>query len=84
MAHHKSAIKRIRTSETARQYNRVYKKRLHSTIKTLYAAKDQKAAEEPLNKAVSLLDKMATKHIIHKNTAAHKKSTLMRFYNRLA
>jgi len=84
MAHHKSAIKRIRTSEKERLYNRAYKKRLQRLMKNLLSAKDQQAAGETLNKTVSLLDKMAAKNILHKNTAANKKSRLMRHYNSLA
>ncbi len=84
MAHHKSAIKRIRTSESAKLFNRGYKKRLRLAVKSLHEATDQKGATEPLNRAISLIDKMAAKNIFHKNNASNQKSRLMRYYNRLA
>jgi small subunit ribosomal protein S20 len=84
LAHHKSALKRIKTSEAAKVYNRGFKKRLRNAIKSLYDAKDQNTASEILNKTVALIDKMAARHIIHKNKAAHQKSKLMRYYNSLA
>jgi len=84
LAHHKSAIKRIKTSEAAKVYNRGFKKRLRIAMKSLYEADDQKTASELLNQTVALIDKMAARHIIHKNKAAHQKSKLMQHYNSLA
>ena len=84
MAHHKSAQKRIRTSEAAKLYNRGFRKQYRTSLKSLLEAKDQKSAEEHLKKAVSVLDKMASKHIIHKNKAANQKAKLMNIYNSLS
>ena len=39
-------------------------------------AKDQAAAKSQLNQAISLIDKMAGKGIIHRNTASRYKSRL--------
>lgn len=76
MAHHQSAFKRIRTSEKARVYNRQYKTRMRKAIKAVLTAENKEAAQENLNKTVSLLDKMALKGIIHKNKASNQKSSL--------
>ncbi len=84
MAHHKSAIKRIRTSEKARLANRAYKKRLKRLTKELYAAENKETAEPTLKKAASLLDRLAVKNILHRNNAAHKKSQLTRYVNSLS
>ncbi len=83
MAHHKSAIKRIKTSQEARLVNRVYKKRMRRSIKALLNETDKEAATQQLGQTVSLIDKLAIKGIIHKNNAAHKKSRIMRYVNSL-
>ncbi len=83
MAHHKSAIKRIRTAEKERLMNRMYKRRLKKMSKDLLAAENKQAAEPLFKKIVSLLDRMGEKHILHKNNVAHKKSKYARFFNAL-
>ncbi len=83
MAHHKSAIKRIKTSQEARLVNRVYKKRMRRSIKALLNETDKEAATQQLGKTISLIDKLAIKGIIHKNNASHKKSRIMRYVNSL-
>jgi hypothetical protein len=40
--------------------------------------------EAALTKAIAYLDRMATKNIIHKNNAGHKKSLLVRYVAKLA
>jgi len=84
MAHHKSAIKRIRTAEKARSMNRYYKRRLKIAIKELLASETKAEAEPKLKTVFSLLDKLALKKIIHRNKAANKKARLSRFVNKLA
>ena len=83
MAHHKSAIKRIKTSQEARLVNRLYKKRMKRSIKALLSETDKDTAAQQLGKTISLIDKLAIKGIIHKNNAAHKKSSIMRYVNSL-
>ena len=78
MAHHKSAIKRIRTNETSRQYNMHYKSMMKSEIKKILGMQDKEVAAQELNGAYSLLDKLAQKGIIHKNKAANQKARLTR------
>ena len=84
MAHHKSAIRRIRKSRLQRLRNRHYKSLMHTKIKKVLAATDKKEAETKLREAVSVLDKLASKGIIHANKAANKKATLTRYVNSLA
>lgn len=76
MAHHKSAIKRIKTNEKARLRNRQYRSQMKTEIKKLSETTDRKEAETQLRKTISTLDKLAAKGIIHKNKAANKKSKL--------
>jgi len=79
MAHHKSALKRIKLSEKARRVNRHYSGMMESAIKDVLESKDKKTAEPKLKGTVSILDRMALKNMIHKNKAANQKSRLARF-----
>ena len=84
MAHHKSAVKRIRTSEKARLANRVYIKKMRKAIKMVLEADNKEAAMPLLQQAESTLDRMAIKNLIHKNNAANQKSRLHRHVNNLS
>ncbi len=83
MAHSKSAKKRIRQSEKARIHNRHYRSMMKTFIKRVLAAPDKTAAEAELRTTVALLDKLASKRIIHRNKAANQKSRLTRYVNQL-
>ena len=76
MAHHKSALKRIRSSETKRLRNKYYLKTTRTFIKKLRNSTDKEEAQELYKKVSSLLDKLAKRNIIHKNNAANKKAKL--------
>ena len=81
MAHHKSAIKRIKTSKKSRERNRHYKSILKSTLKSALATTEKPVAEESLRNATSVLDKLVKKGIIHKNQAANQKARIARHVN---
>ncbi|MFH1052394.1 MAG: 30S ribosomal protein S20 [bacterium] len=81
MAHHKSAIKRIRQSRKTRLYNRTKKKTLREAIKSVRTAETYEVASENLKKASKILDRVSAKKIIPKNNAANKKSKLAKFVN---
>lgn len=83
MAHHKSAIKRIRTAEKARLVNRQYMKQMKKSVKELLAIENKSDAEPVLKDTVSLLDRLSLKGIIHKNKAANQKSRLSKHVNAL-
>lgn len=83
MATHKSAIKRHKQSLKRRAMNRAKKSELKTWIKKVRTAKDKITAREAYNKVVSLLDKLSTKGIIHKNKASNQKSKLALFINKL-
>ncbi len=76
MANHKSALKRIRNSETKRLRNRYQHKTARTIIKNLKNTTDKAEAEKKLTEAYSVVDKLAKKNIIHKNKAANLKSSL--------
>lgn len=83
MANHKSAIKRIRQSETRRLRNRYYAKSMRSAVKKFRALEEKSEAEAQLPKIVSMIDKLAKRTVIHKNKAANLKSKLTRKANSL-
>ena len=78
MANHKSALKRIRNSETKRLRNKYQHKTTRNAMRDLRALEDKKQAEEKLPTVISMLDKLAKKNIIHQNKAANLKSKLMK------
>ena len=79
MAHHKDAIKRIKQNAKRRARNRHYRSRMRNQIKTLnetIEAGDHAAAQAELVKAVSIIQRVAGKGIIHRNQAARRVSRL--------
>ncbi|MFA6571427.1 MAG: 30S ribosomal protein S20 [Bacteroidota bacterium] len=83
MAHHKSALKRIRQSKKRRIYNRINKKSLKLALKEVTTAGTFDDAVTKLKAAFRQLDKIAAKGIIHKNTAANRKSALAKHVKNL-
>ncbi len=79
MASTVSAKKRIRQNATRRARNRWRLKSLREALKDLddkiiHSSYDE--AKASYDKAAQLLDKTASKGVIHKNTAARKKSRM--------
>ena len=83
MANHKSAKKRIRSSEKKRVRNKITSTRIKSTMKKVLGAEKREEAEKHYKEAVALLDKSATRGRIHRNNAARKKSQLTKHLNSL-
>ena len=76
-----SAEKAHRQSVKRREQNRQQRSRLRTALKAIRAALDENdfdAAKARLNETFSLVDKMANKGIIHKNTAGRYKSRLVK------
>ena len=84
MAHHKSALKRIKLSEAQRDRNRAYKTRMKTAVKKVRELESREGALDVLVQAYSEIDKLAQKGIIPKNRAANKKSSLAKFVNSLS
>ena len=76
MANHKSALKRIRSSESKRLINRYQHRTARNAMKKLREMENEKEAKEYLPKVYSMIDKLAKKNIIHDNKAANLKSQL--------
>lgn len=79
MAHAKSALKRIRQNHKRHLRNQAVKTRLRGLIKNLrtsFTESDPEKIKAAVNDVSRALDKAATKGVVHKRTAARKKSRL--------
>jgi small subunit ribosomal protein S20 len=75
----KSALKANRQNIKRREHNRQMRARLRTALKTIRASLDSNdldGAKVALSRTVSIVDKMATRGIIHRNTAGRYKSRL--------
>lgn len=79
MANIASAKKRARQAEQRRRHNQARRSMMRSKLKqvtTAIANSDKAAAQAAYSEAVPVLDRMATRGLIHKNKAARHKSRL--------
>ena len=83
MANHKSALKRVRQTETRNTRNRYQHKTTRNAVRTLRDTKEKAAAEKLLPEVTAILDKLAKRNIIHKNKAANLKSSVKKHVNGL-
>ncbi len=81
---HKSAQKRARQTPKRTERNKLYKTQIKSAVKKVLSSKSKSAAEKELKNAVSVIDRIAVKGVIHRNNAAHKKSKLTLHVNKMA
>lgn len=75
----KSALKANRQNVKRREHNRHMRARLRTALKSIRTsldAKDLAGAKAALSRTVSIVDKMATRGIIHRNTAGRYKSRI--------
>lgn len=87
MANIKSQKKRVITNEKAHQRNKAVKSALKTATKKVHAAVaagDAEAARAAALDASRLLDKAASKGVIHKSQAANRKSGIMKAANSVA
>ncbi len=74
-----SALKAHRQNVKRREQNREQRSQLRTALKKIRSAidaKDLDGARQALSSTVSIVDKMAKKGIIHRNTAARYKSRI--------
>jgi small subunit ribosomal protein S20 len=83
MAHHKSAIKRIRQNAKRRLENRYYGKTTRNAIRKLSILTSKDEAETVLPSIIAMIDKLAKRNQIHKNKAANIKSSITKKVNAL-
>ena len=83
----KSSKKDVIRSKVAYEKNKADKSEMKTIIKKYEAALetgDRKVAEAAYQEAIVIVDKAVTKGILHKNTAARKKSSMTLRLNKLA
>jgi len=83
MAHHLSAKKRIRQTESKRVRNKYAARTTRSAVKKLRETTDKNVAAEEYPKVVSMIDKLAKNNVIHSKKAANLKSKLAQHVNSL-
>lgn len=83
MPQHKSAIKRLRQDEKRKEHNNTRRSKMRTLVRKVTTSTEKESAEKNLKEAVSFIDRLSVKGIIHKNTAARKKSKLTKFVNNL-
>lgn len=79
MANIASARKRARQAEKRRRHNAALRSKLRSAVRSVrraIAVGDKSAARAVFQRASSVIDSIADKNIIHKNTAARYKRRL--------
>ncbi len=79
MANTKQARHRARQSTVRNAHNSAQRSQLRTAIKSVrkaIEAGDKKVAMETLNSATSMIDTIADKKVVHKNTASRNKSRL--------
>jgi small subunit ribosomal protein S20 len=84
VANTRSARKRIKQNLKLRLRNRAVRSTIRSSVKTARAAVTAKTpqAKETVLEAIRILDRAVSRGIIHRNTAARKKSALARSLGR--
>ena len=87
MANFKSSKKRVLIAEANRQRNVAFKSTIKTAVKKaleLANGEDKEALNTAVSKVYQLCDKAVVKGILHKNTAARKKSRLTLSVKKLA
>ena len=83
MAHHKSAKKRIRSSERKKAINKMTDSKIKTVVKKTLASDKKEELEVLYKEAIAILDKGTSKGRLHKNNAARKKSKLTKHLNKV-
>jgi small subunit ribosomal protein S20 len=80
LANHKSALKRVRQSETRRIRNRINKTRVKNAVKKVRVAIGEApaSAAEALRAAMSALTRAASKGTLHQRNASRRIARLSR------
>lgn len=84
MPQHKSAIKRMRQNKKRKEHNNARRSKMRTLVKKVLNTSEKEEAEKHLKEAVSLIDRLAVKNIVHPNRAARKKSQLTTHVNNLS
>jgi small subunit ribosomal protein S20 len=86
LANHKSALKRIKQNKVRNERNRHNRSTLRTFIKRVrdaVAGKDLAGAKEALAVVIPIIDKAATKGVIHNSNASRNVARLTKLVNTL-
>ena len=86
MANIKSAKKRVLVAQKNTERNTAFKSAIKTAVKKVLAiatSEDKAELNTALSKVYQLCDKAVSKGILHRNTAARKKSRLTKAINKL-
>ena len=78
-----SELKRVRQSRKANEYNNHYKSMMKTYIKKTLSTTSKEEAILLKNETFKVIDKVASKGVIHKNKAANQKSRISKHINSL-
>ena len=78
-----SELKRVRQSRKANSYNNHYKSMMKTSIKKVLNTSSKEEAQGLKDEAFKIIDKIASKGVIHKNKAANQKSRLSKHLNKI-
>ena len=78
-----TVLKRVRQSRKANSKNKHYKSMMKTAIKNVLEITDKSKLDNKLNKAISVIDRIKSKGVIHKNTASRQKSRIISYINSL-
>ena len=78
-----TVLKRVRQSRKSNSKNRHYKSMMKTAVKTVMEITDKKDSEDKLRNAISVIDRVKSKGVIHKNTASRQKSRIANHINSL-
>ena len=76
-----STLKRVRQSNKKNIRNKHYKSMLSTSVKKYLNEQDKDQSEALLKEAISTIDKVVQKGVIHKNRGSQQKSKLMGHFN---
>jgi len=79
-----SELKRVRQSRKAISYNNHYKTMMKTSMKKVLSSTSKEDASPLKDEAFKIIDKIASKGVIHKNKAANQKSRVSRHINKLS
>ena len=76
-----STLKRVRQSKKRNLRNKHYKSMLRTSVKKYFDSDKKDQSESLLKEAISTIDKVVQKGVIHKNKGSNQKSKLMNHFN---
>tara|TARA_B100001250_G_C19540152_1_gene674353 strand:+ start:520 stop:774 length:255 start_codon:yes stop_codon:yes gene_type:complete len=78
-----SELKRVRQSRKSNEYNNHYKSMMKTSIKKVLGSTTKEEGQPLKDNAFKVIDKVASKGVIHKNKAANQKSRITKYINTL-